>query len=172
MILYDPHLTIEMYPYGIQIPVKDSRARKTFEHLKLHAQLGGLIGSWHHSEITASLSVEDLERVHAPEYVQRLFSNGLEKELIRTYELIDSQGNYNRYDPDSATLPLTDMREWILTKAAGTYLTSRTALENAFCFYFAGGMHHAQYDRGGGFCLINDIVIADAKRSYGTRMAA
>ena len=160
MILYDPHLTIEMYPYGIQIPVKDSRARKTFEHLRSHVQLGRYIDSWHHPEITAHLSIEDLERVHAPGYVRRLFSDGLEEELIRTYELIDSQGNYNRYDPDSATLPLTDMREWILAKAAGTYQTSRMALDKAFCFYFAGGMHHAQYDHGGGFCLINDIVIA------------
>ena len=160
MILYDPHLAIELYPFGIQIPVKDSRARNTFEHLRSHAQLGRLIDSWHFSEITASLSLEDLERVHAPDYVRRLFSDGLEKELIRTYELIDGQGNYNRYDPDSATRPLTDMREWILTKAAGTYQTSRLALDKAFCFYFAGGMHHAQYDRGGGFCLINDIVIA------------
>ena len=160
MILYDPQLTIEMYPYGIQIPVKDSRARKTFEHLRSHDRLGMLVEKWHHNKISARLTIEDLERVHAPEYVQRLFSDGLEDELVRTYELIDVQGNYNRYDPDSATHPLTDMRQWILTKAAGTYQTCRTALKKGFCFYFAGGMHHAQQGAGGGFCLINDIVIA------------
>jgi len=160
MILYDPNLTVGMSPFGIQIPVRDSRARNTFEHLRLHRRLGRLTRQWHQSEITESLSVADLQRVHAPDYVQRLFSEGLEDELIRTYEVIDAQGNYYRYDPDSATLPLTDMRQWILTKAAGTYQTGRMALEKAFCFYFAGGMHHAQYDRGGGFCLINDIVIA------------
>lgn len=160
MILYDPNLTIEMFRYGIQIPVKDSRARKTFEHLRSHPQLAGLKNRWHRDKITASLSAEDLKRVHAAAYVQRLFSGGLKKELIRTYELVDAQGNYNRYDPDSASLPLTDMRDWIFTKAAGTYEASRRALETAFCFYFSGGMHHAQYDRGSGFCLINDIVIA------------
>jgi acetoin utilization deacetylase AcuC-like enzyme len=52
------------------------------------------------------------------------------------------------------------MRQWILTKAAGTYQACLAALDEGFCFYFAGGMHHAQYDRGGGFCLVNDIVIA------------
>ena len=160
MILYDPNLTIEMYAFGIQIPVKDSRARNAFEHLRSHPQLGKLIEHWHDDEITEKIFREDLERVHAPEYIRRLFSDGLEDELVKTYELIDALGNYNRYDPRSASRPLTDMRQWILTKAAGTYQAGRAALENTFCFYFAGGMHHAQYDRGGGFCLINDIVIA------------
>lgn len=160
MILYDPDLTVEMFRYGIKIPVKDSRARKTFEHLKAHPQLTGRQNRWHCAKISEHLSVEDLKRGHAGEYVQRLFSGGLEQELIRTYELVDAQGNYNRYDPDSASLPLTEMRDWIFTKAAGTYQAGRNALETGFCFYFAGGMHHAQYDRGSGFCLINDIVIA------------
>ena len=160
MILYDPNMTIEMFRYGIQIPVKDSRARRTFEHLTSHSRLTALQDRWHRSDLTETLMVEDLERAHSPDYVKRLFSSELETELVRTYELIDTQGRYHRYDPDSASRPLKDMREWILAKAAGTYQASRLALETGFCFYFAGGMHHAQYHHGSGFCLINDIVIA------------
>jgi acetoin utilization deacetylase AcuC-like enzyme len=37
------------------------------------------------------------------------------------------------------------------------------ALKNGFCFYFGGGMHHAQKDYGNGFCLLNDIAIAIRK---------
>jgi acetoin utilization deacetylase AcuC-like enzyme len=160
MILYDPDLTVEMFRYGVQIPVKDSRARKTFEHLSAHPQLAASKKRWHSTKITENLAAEDLKRVHAADYVARLFSDELENELIRTYELVDAQGNYHRYDPTGASLPLTDMRDWIFTKAAGTYQAARCALDSYFCFYFAGGMHHAQYDRGSGFCLINDIVIA------------
>jgi len=160
MILYDPHLAIEMFDFGIQIPVMDSRASKTFAHLKAHPRLGPLVDRWHCNRITESLREEDLKRVHAPGYVDRLFGEGLADELIRTYELIDDRGHYHRYDPLKARRPLTDMFQRILTKAAGTYQCCRLALEQGFCFYFAGGMHHAQRGRGAGFCLINDIVIA------------
>ena len=160
MILYDPHLAIGMYPFGIQIPVKDSRARKTYGHLASHPRLGPVRDRWLCSTITDALMPEDLERAHCPRYVQRLFGEEFEQELIRTYELIDEQGNYHRYDPAAASRPLADMRQWILTKASGTFQACRMALDSGFCFYFAGGMHHAQYDRGAGFCLINDIVVA------------
>lgn len=160
MILYDPALTVEMFKYGIQIPVLDSRASKTFEHLKSHERLARCLNRWHIDKLTESLSAGDLERVHSAEYVRRLFSSELETELVRTYELIDENGNYHRYDPKQAALPLTQMRDWILAKAAGTYQAGRIAIEEGFCFYFAGGMHHAQYDYGSGFCLINDIVVA------------
>jgi acetoin utilization deacetylase AcuC-like enzyme len=39
----------------------------------------------------------------------------------------------------------------------------RAALQKQFCFYFGGGMHHAQYDSGNGFCIINDVVLAVRK---------
>jgi acetoin utilization deacetylase AcuC-like enzyme len=55
-----------------------------------------------------------------------------------------------------------------LAQVEGTYLACRLALSEkalkpGFCYYLGGGMHHARYDRGAGFCLIHDIVIAARK---------
>ena len=42
----------------------------------------------------------------------------------------------------------------------GTRLAAEFALKNNIAFNIAGGTHHAFYDRGEGFCLLNDQVIA------------
>jgi acetoin utilization deacetylase AcuC-like enzyme len=98
--------------------------------------------------------------VHSKGYVARLYSDKLEDEIIRTFELIDDKGRYFRYLPDKATLPLSQLFDRLLFKAAGTVQCCRVALEKGFCYAFGGGMHHAQRDYGAGFCLINDIVVA------------
>ena len=168
MILYDPQIPVGLTEFGIQIPIRDSRAVNTLAALREDPRLNGGQNHWHRHRIFESLDREDLERVHSREYVRRLYAEYLEAEIIRTYELIDADGNYYRYAPESAARPLTDLFERILTKAAGTVQAARTALENGFCFYFAGGMHHAHRGFGSGFCLINDIVIA-ARKLQGER---
>ena len=57
----------------------------------------------------------------------------LEKEIITTYELIDAQGRYFRYVPETATRPLGELFGRILTKAAGSIQCARIALEHGFC---------------------------------------
>ncbi|MDR2143420.1 MAG: hypothetical protein LBP29_03520 [Treponema sp.] len=125
----------------------------------------------------------DLERVHSADFIASLFGNmpaagalagseesstadaglsGLEKALLHAYELIDSQGRPCRYEPDKAVKPLTALFEAILAQVGGTYLACRLALASGagFCYYLGGGMHHARYDSGSGFCLVNDIAVA------------
>lgn len=160
MILYDPQIPVSLTEFGIQIPIRDSRAVNTLAALRENPRLNAGRNRWHQDRIDESLNREDLARVHSRAYVRRLYSENLEEEIIRTYELIDADGNYYRYTPESAVRPLTDLFERILIKAAGTVQASRMALKNGFCFYFAGGMHHAHHNFGSGFCLINDIVIA------------
>ena len=160
MILYDPRQPHSLLEFGIEIPVMDSRASETFARLSSHPQLGSRRRAWHIDMLQARITREDLLRVHSADYVNRLFSDGLEAEITRTYELIDSGGNYHRFNPAGARLPLTALFERILRRAAGTIQCGRTALERGFCFYFGGGMHHAQKDGGAGFCLVNDLVIA------------
>jgi acetoin utilization deacetylase AcuC-like enzyme len=109
------------------------------------------------------ISRTDLERVHSPEYIARLYDPaGLEQALLSTYELVNEDGSYNRYEPDTATKPLTELFTGHLEQVGGTYLACRLALVDAdrFCFYLGGGSHHARYDAGSGFCLLNDIIIA------------
>ncbi|MCF8079297.1 MAG: histone deacetylase [Desulfobacterales bacterium] len=160
MILHDDRYNLGLAEFGILIPVADTRASRTFEALKDQPQLRGQVPRWHRRPGGEILNEEDLLRVHTPEYVARLFSEEVEQEMIRTYELIDDEGRYNRYDPSSASLSLKKLFDRILVRAAGTVQCCRIALETGFCFYFGGGMHHAQKDHGRGFCPVNDIVVA------------
>jgi acetoin utilization deacetylase AcuC-like enzyme len=130
------------------------------------SELKPLQRHWHQDRIVETLSREDLLRVHAAAYVERLYSAALEQEIISTFKLIDGAGNYHRYAPETAIRPLADLFARLLKKAAGTVQAARIALQHGFCFSFTGGAHHAQYDFGKGFCLINDIVIAARKLQY------
>ncbi|KPJ77065.1 MAG: histone deacetylase [Deltaproteobacteria bacterium SG8_13] len=163
MILYDPQHQFTLLEFGIQIPVMNSRASRTFQNLTSHPLLGPRITDWHQHRDGNHLSIEDLERVHDPAYVRKLFSPGLEEEIMKTFELVDSRGSYNRYDPRQATRPLTELFDRILDRASGTVQCCRAALEKNFCFYFGGGMHHAQKNFGKGFCIVNDVVLAVRK---------
>ena len=160
MIIYDKNLKEGLAEFGIEIPIHHSRAARTFEKLKGHEILGPKIDQWLISSISETITRKDLLRVHSDEYVARLYSDKLEDEIIRTFELIDEKGRYDRYNPDNATHSLTQLFDRLLLKVAGTVQCCRLALENEFCFAFGGGMHHAKRDCGAGFCLVNDIVIA------------
>jgi acetoin utilization deacetylase AcuC-like enzyme len=126
---------------------------------------------------------EDLERVHEKEFIASLYDKGknnraiqqgpttvtwsgegfpLTTALLTAFELIDDQGRPNRYEPQRAVKPLSDLLSTILAQVGGTYLCCRLALAEGpgFCYYMGGGMHHARYDSGAGFCLVNDVTIA------------
>ncbi len=163
MILYDTSIPMSLEPFGILIPVRDSRATRTFAALTEHPTIGPMVHRWHHPTVSERLSRDDLMRVHSPEYVQRLFSDRLETEILTTYELIAADGTYHRYAPQQAVYPLRQLFERMLVKAAGTTQCGRMALDHGFCYYFGGGMHHAHRDHGSGFCMVNDIVIAARK---------
>jgi acetoin utilization deacetylase AcuC-like enzyme len=170
MILYDPGQPHGLAEFGIRIPVMDSRARETFRRLCAHPRIGPRVADWHVDRITERIGREDLERAHAADHVARLYSDGLEAEILRTWELVDENGRYHRYDPGGATLPLTALFERILLRAAGTVECGRLALAHGFCFYFGGGMHHAQHAHGAGFCIVNDIVVALRKLQFEKRI--
>ncbi len=163
MILYDPTIPAGLLEFGILIPIRDSRSTKTFEALRSDPHLGSRQHLWFHDRIGETMTKEDLLRVHSADYVARLYSDRLVDEIISTYELIDSNGQYYRYAPEQASRPLEELFERIRIKAAGSIQCARLAKTHGFCFYFSGGMHHAHYDHGSGFCLINDIVIAARK---------
>jgi acetoin utilization deacetylase AcuC-like enzyme len=164
MILYDPDIPVSLVEFGIQIPIHDSRATKTFEALKDHPHLAPA-DRWHRDHICVALSRQDLLRAHSPAYIEDLYAGAdrLAHHITVTYELIDDNGNFHRYAPDQATRPLIELFNRTLRIAAGTAQCGRLALEHGFCYSFSGGMHHAHADHGSGFCLINDVVIAARK---------
>jgi acetoin utilization deacetylase AcuC-like enzyme len=200
MLLYDRMLETNMYQYGIRLPMSPSRSGKILDHLEQMRSGFPLLSLEDAAEglslDSPLLSREDLERVHQREFIARLYNescqggpetgNSLEKELLKTYELINPDGTYNRYEPDKALKPLGELFKTILYRTSGSYIACRLALEDreylqrkthakilggvseyrpreGFCFYLGGGQHHARYDSGSGFCVLNDVILAARK---------
>ncbi|GAB1483330.1 hypothetical protein MASR2M78_21460 [Treponema sp.] len=196
MIYYDRDLAMRFPDYGILIPVLDSRAEQIVQALRGQSCkapiLEGRVAAAQKLGVPVeSLAINraDLERVHEAAFVARLFGTGsegekgLEAELIKTYELIDEDGNYHRYEPALAKRPLKELFETIRNQVGGTYTATLLALQAqekgggggaaqaGFCYYLGGGMHHARYDSGSGFCPINDSAIALARLKAEGRIA-
>ena len=175
MILHDPRFSKNFKDYGILIPVLHDRASRVLDSLASVASTGSgspLAGKdWLCSTIHEQISREDLERVHNADFVAALYDQipgndglcRLERELLTAYELLDSEGRPQRYEPAQAIRPLSGLFSTILGQVAGTYQAGRMALDQGFCFFLGGGMHHARRDGGIGFCLVNDIMIAAAR---------
>ncbi len=163
MILYDPDSLIQFVDYGIQVPQYASRASKALQALSDHPRLGPLKDQWlcnQAIEDQATIDCADLTAVHDTDFIDLAFSDAPEPALMDCYELLDAKGEFNRYTPQTAELPLKAIVQKVLRNVAGTCAASELALQHGFCFYLAGGMHHAMAGRGRGFCLLNDMVIA------------
>ena len=128
--------------------------------IREHEILGPLEEKWLIGDDGVEVTKEDILRTHSPEYVEKLFSDKVDEVMIQVFELIDSNGNYHRYDPSKAKRPLSQLFDRSLQGLAGTYQACRVAASTGFCFYLSGGGHHAHRDFGHGFCVINDIMIA------------
>ncbi|MDC7220294.1 MAG: histone deacetylase [Spirochaetales bacterium] len=160
MVLFNENNRIAFPRYGIQIPSLPTRAIKTVEALKAHPLLGPRSAEWLIEKIPNTIGKEDLLRAHTTEYISDLYSDKLEERLLAAYELIDEEGNFNRYDPDSAEAPLVDLLEDVTRIISGTYRNIQLALDSGFNYFLGGGMHHAHPAFGHGFCLVNDICTA------------
>ena len=84
------------------------------------------------------------EAVHSVDYLKRLKNLELTKKEQRTSGFIHNENLIKR--------------EWTIME--GTRMAAELAIKNNICFNIAGGTHHAFLDRGEGFCLLNDQVIA------------
>jgi len=169
MILYNPLTALNMSDYGISIPIEYNSHKMVYDALKAGILKNIPEAKWLRGpESFAEITKEDLLRVHSKDYVDRLFSpDGVEKEVIKAYELVKPDGSFDRWDPKKLTRPLKDFFTQSLITAGGTYTCCLTALERqkeagqaGFAFFLGGGNHHAQKNSGNGFCIINDMVIA------------
>ncbi|GAB2655835.1 histone deacetylase family protein [Vibrio panuliri] len=91
-----------------------------------------------------ALSVAKLKSVHCPHYIQALMENQLPAAKMRRIGFPWSEQLIQR----------------TLTSAGGTCLSVELATEWGIAIHLSGGYHHAHYDYGTGFCLVNDLVIA------------
>jgi acetoin utilization deacetylase AcuC-like enzyme len=92
----------------------------------------------------ARATIDELERVHTHDYVERLTNGTLSDAELRLLGF-----------PWSAALVERSYRA-----VGGTLGAARRALENGVAMNLAGGTHHAFADRGEGFCVFNDVAIA------------
>lgn len=89
---------------------------------------------------TASLS--DLAIAHDVAYLENLCRNRVDSSEWRRIGLPWSEALIER----------------TLTAPNGTLLTARLALDRGMACHLAGGTHHAHYDFGSGFCMLNDLA--------------
>jgi acetoin utilization deacetylase AcuC-like enzyme len=124
-------------PQGHPFPM----AKYTLVHEYLVSR--GVVGA---RDIVQPLEAEraDLERVHAADYLDKLFGAGL------------SAAEQRRLG-----VPWTDrlLRRSRLA-VQGTLDAARHALRDGLAGNLAGGTHHAFADRGEGFCVLNDVAVA------------
>jgi acetoin utilization deacetylase AcuC-like enzyme len=167
MILYNPATAMNMLDFGILIPIRYDKHKMVYEALKQGALKDTPENLWRRTPACFGvITREDLLRAHSADYVRRLYSpETIDREVILTYELVNPDGSYNRWDPSKALRPLGDLFVRALATVGGVWECEIAALEGhpglpGFAYYFGGGMHHAMRDSGEGFCLINDVVIS------------
>jgi len=135
-VSYSPDYVIEL-PEGHRFPMRKFSA--------LHGLLlaEGLVRPADVME-PEEASLEDLARVHSDSYLAALADDALPPEAERRLGL-----------PCSSAL-------WRRSRlaVAGSILSVRAALEDGIAANLAGGTHHAFAERGEGFCVLNDVVIA------------
>lgn len=149
-IIYNENSTHTFTDYGIQIPLLNERVTETVKSLNIK------------SVSFPQIVLEDLSLAHSEEFIKKLVNHP--EELVKeTYELINKDGSFNRYDPLLAQKPLTDFIEKAKLHVSGTYLAAKQALNHQFVYHLGGGMHHAMSFKPGGFCMFNDIIIAIRK---------
>jgi acetoin utilization deacetylase AcuC-like enzyme len=92
----------------------------------------------------ASIEISNVERVHCPNYLEDLISLNITPRAQRKTGFVHSQKLIERE----------------LTIMEGTRMAAEIAIQTNIAFNIAGGTHHAFHERGEGFCLLNDQVIA------------
>ena len=90
------------------------------------------------------ISRQDLEQVHCPAYVARVFEGRLSASEQRRIGF-----------PWSSAMVERSRRS-----VGGTLAAVCAALDDGTAVNLAGGTHHAGFDRGAGYCVFNDVVVA------------
>lgn len=161
-IVYNPHSNLALLQYGIQIPVTDFRDKLIADAM---AKQGIEVEIINHK--LNLLGRRDLTRVHHKDFIARLEnSDSLTHEIMSCFELVNSDGSYNRYNPETATRDFTHLYQCILEKIETAIYAAQYCLKGEDAFLLGGGFHHAMSFGGRGFCLLNDIVITLEKLRF------
>ncbi len=126
--------------YSFSFDPKHRFVMSKFANLYNEVKSMGLIGE---NLVQPELgSPTPLELVHCEDYVWDLWRNQLDVKAMRRIGLPWSEQLMAR----TFTAPL------------GTLKTAELALEHGIACHLAGGTHHAHYDFGSGYCMVNDLA--------------
>lgn len=129
--------------FRLPLPVGHRFPAEKYALLRRRVEASGLFRPEDFVEPDA-VSEADLLRAHTPDYVQKIFSGDLTREEQNRIGFPWSPG----------------MVERTRRTTGGTILACRYALRESVAVNLAGGTHHAFTDRGEGFCVFNDSVVA------------
>jgi acetoin utilization protein AcuC len=138
---------IEQYHYPPDCPFKTERASLTRRVLSD-------VGLWTGSTIAPRrASREQLETFHTPQYLTTL------EEAARGH--LDADGLFMGLGT-AETPVFAGLYDYACLAAGGTLLAAQLVLDGTADVVFnpSGGYHHALRDTAGGFCYVNDIVLA------------
>jgi acetoin utilization deacetylase AcuC-like enzyme len=84
-----------------------------------------------------------LHQAHCPDYINAFVNGTLPARALKRIGLPWSEGLVRR----------------TLLAPTGTLLAAQLALRHGVACHLAGGTHHAHYDFGSGFCVLNDLAV-------------
>ena len=135
-IFYADYIPLPL-PEGHRFP--SDKYEKT--RINLQASLGLSESVFNRSPLASQV---DLEAVHDPSYVSRVFSGTLSPEEIRRIGF-----------------PWTpDLVKRCQASTGGTFAAVKQALVSGYSAQLAGGTHHAHFDFGAGYCIFNDFAFS------------
>jgi acetoin utilization deacetylase AcuC-like enzyme len=133
------------YCHHFALPLPEGHAFPMAKYSLLHERVAANAAAWNlqlHEPPAATDA--DLLRVHCPDYVQRMSRGEAGADEMRRIGF-----------PWSAMMVERSRRS-----SGGTIMALRSALRDGVAANLAGGTHHAGYDRGGGYCVFNDSIVA------------
>jgi acetoin utilization protein AcuC len=141
---------IEKYHYPEQCPFKTERAAMTKAILKSHALYEGD----NREEVAPIAATEDeVLSFHTPEYIKTL-------KRVSTGKL-DERDLFAGLGTEETPV-FHDLYDYAVLAAGGSITAAKLIIDGKadIAFNPSGGYHHACADKAGGFCYINDVVLA------------
>lgn len=140
-----PDMTALIYhPIYSQLPLPEGHRFPVAKYQTLFDRL--LANGIHSSRFLRPkpLAADLLKGPLCPEYIERFVSGGLDRQEVRKIGFPWSEHLVRR----------------TLTAVAGTILAGNLSLDSGRAINLTGGYHHAFYDHGSGFCIINDLYLS------------
>src|SRR5690554_5724877 len=108
MFVYCPNLKLNLPLYGIDVPLLDKRREKVAQWIEQQIKRGRLRESDFVRRDFAPAAWQELALVHDEEFLKSCRKNP-EQAAIAAFELVDKDGNYNRYRPQDAQRDLAEL---------------------------------------------------------------